>query len=74
MSNFRILGLTSLTSLRRKRNQRVIQIESFGYDFSFAFGMALVRAEPGSWILVRSKTSLWSMKRTFTTEVRNLER
>lgn len=27
----------------RRRDKRVTRIESFGYGFSFAFGMALVR-------------------------------
>jgi hypothetical protein len=30
-------------SVQRKRNKKVMQIESFGYGFAFAFGMALVR-------------------------------
>src|SRR5262250_2802258 len=33
------VGMSLIGSLRRKRNQRVIQIESFGYGFAFAFGM-----------------------------------
>jgi hypothetical protein len=36
-------GMSFVGFLRRKRNQRVIQIESFAYGFAFAFGMAIVR-------------------------------
>jgi hypothetical protein len=37
------LGMSLVGSTLRKRNKRVMQIESFGYGFAFAFGMALVR-------------------------------
>jgi hypothetical protein len=30
-------------SSHRKRNKKVMQIESFGYGFAFAFGIAVVR-------------------------------
>ncbi len=36
-------GMSFVGSFRRRRNQRVIQIESFAYGFAFAFGMAIVR-------------------------------
>jgi hypothetical protein len=37
------LGMSFVGSVRRKRSERVMQIESFGYGFAFAFGMAVVR-------------------------------
>jgi hypothetical protein len=37
------LGMSFVGSRQRKRNRKVMQIESFGYGFAFAFGMALVR-------------------------------
>jgi hypothetical protein len=37
------LGMSLVGSARRKQNKKVLQIESFGYGFSFALGMALVR-------------------------------
>ena len=37
------LGMSLVGTTQRKRNKRVMQIESFGYGFAFAFGMALVR-------------------------------
>jgi hypothetical protein len=37
------LGMSVVGSVQRKRNKKVMQIESFGYGFAFAFGMALVR-------------------------------
>jgi hypothetical protein len=37
------LGMSFVGSSRRRRNKKVIQIESFGYGFAFAFGMAVVR-------------------------------
>ena len=36
-------GMSLVGSTLRKRNKKVIQIESFGYGFAFALGMALVR-------------------------------
>lgn len=36
-------GMSLVGSTLRKRNNNVMQIESFGYGFAFAFGMALVR-------------------------------
>jgi len=35
--------MSSIGSMLRKRDKRVVQIESFGYGFAFAFGMALLR-------------------------------
>jgi len=37
------LGMWMVGVALRKRNKKVMQIESFGYGFAFAFGMALVR-------------------------------
>jgi hypothetical protein len=37
------LGMSILGSTLRKRNKKTMQIESFGYGFAFALGMALVR-------------------------------
>lgn len=37
------LGMSIVGSSRRRRNKKVMQIESFGYGFAFAFGMAVVR-------------------------------
>ena len=37
------LGMSLVGSTLRKRNKKVMQIESFGYGFAFAFGMAVVR-------------------------------
>ena len=37
------LGMSSVGSVLRKRNKKALQIESFGYGFAFAFGMAVVR-------------------------------
>lgn len=37
------LGMSFVGASRRRRDQKVIQIESFGYGFAFAFGMALIR-------------------------------
>jgi hypothetical protein len=37
------LGMSFVGSSRRRRNKKVMQIESFGYGFGFAFGMAVVR-------------------------------
>lgn len=37
------LGMSLVGSTLRRRNKKVMQIESFGYGFAFAFGMALVR-------------------------------
>ena len=36
-------GMSLVGSTLRKRNKNAIQIESFGYGFTFALGMALVR-------------------------------
>jgi hypothetical protein len=36
-------GMSFVGSFRRKRNQKVIQIETFASGFAFALGMALVR-------------------------------
>lgn len=36
-------GMSLLGRTLRKRNKKVMQIETFGYGFAFAFGMALVR-------------------------------
>jgi hypothetical protein len=35
--------MSLIGSMLRKRDQKVVQIESFGYGFAFAFGMALLR-------------------------------
>ncbi len=35
--------MSLIGSTLRNRDKRVVQIESFGYGFAFAFGMALVR-------------------------------
>jgi hypothetical protein len=37
------LGMSLAGSTLRRRNKKLMQIESFGYGFAFAFGMALVR-------------------------------
>jgi hypothetical protein len=37
------LGMSLVGSTLRKRNKKAVQIESFGYGFAFALGMALVR-------------------------------
>jgi hypothetical protein len=37
------LGMSLVGSTLRKRNKKAVQIESFGYGFTFAFGMAVVR-------------------------------
>ena len=37
------LGMSFVGSVQRKRNKKVMRMESFGYGFAFAFGMALVR-------------------------------
>jgi hypothetical protein len=37
------LGMSLVGSALRKRNKKATQIESFGYGFAFAFGMALIR-------------------------------
>jgi hypothetical protein len=37
------LGMSMVGSTLRKRNKKAMQIESFGYGFALAFGMALVR-------------------------------
>jgi hypothetical protein len=37
------LGMSFIGSMQRKRNKKVVRMESFGYGFAFAFGMALVR-------------------------------
>jgi hypothetical protein len=37
------LGMSFIGSMQRKRNKKVMRMESFGYGFAFAFGMALVR-------------------------------
>jgi hypothetical protein len=37
------LGMSMVGSTLRKRNKKAMQIESFGYGFAFALGMALVR-------------------------------
>lgn len=36
-------GMSLVGSTLRKRNKNLIQIENFGYGFTFAFGMALAR-------------------------------
>jgi len=35
--------MSLIGSALRKRDKKVVQIESFGYGFAFAFGMAVVR-------------------------------
>ena len=37
------LGMSLVGSTLRKRSKKAMQIESFGYGFAFALGMALVR-------------------------------
>ncbi|HTQ58969.1 MAG TPA: hypothetical protein VMI32_02015 [Candidatus Solibacter sp.] len=37
------LGMSYVGSVRRGRNKKTLQIESFGYGFAFAFGMVVVR-------------------------------
>jgi len=37
------LGMSLIGSIQRKRNKKVMRIESFGYGFAFALGMAVVR-------------------------------
>src|SRR6266478_9228725 len=37
------LGMSLVGSTLRKRNKKAMQMESFGYGFAFALGMALVR-------------------------------
>jgi len=37
------LGMWMVGTTLRKRGRRVMQIESFGYGFAFALGMAMVR-------------------------------
>jgi len=37
------LGMSLVGSTLRKRNKKAMQIESFGYGFAFALGMAFVR-------------------------------
>jgi hypothetical protein len=37
------LGMSLVGSTLRKQNRKAMQIESFGYGFAFALGMALVR-------------------------------
>lgn len=37
------LGMWLVGAVLRKRNKKVMQLESFGYGFAFAFGMAVVR-------------------------------
>jgi|SRR5215467_2488063 len=37
------LGMSLVGSTLRRRNKKAMQIESFGYGFAFAFGMAVVR-------------------------------
>ncbi|MGA9773348.1 MAG: hypothetical protein WBV94_30235 [Blastocatellia bacterium] len=37
------LVMSAIGSLRRKRGMSVIRLDSFGYGFIFAFGMALIR-------------------------------
>ena len=37
------LMMSATGSFLRKRNKRVTRIESFGYGFAFAFGVALIR-------------------------------
>jgi hypothetical protein len=37
------LLMSGVGSMLRSRGKKVIQLESFGYGFTFAFGMALVR-------------------------------
>lgn len=37
------LGMWMVGATLRKQNKKVMQIESFGYGFAFALGMALVR-------------------------------
>jgi hypothetical protein len=37
------LGMSFIGSRQRKRNKKVMRMESFGYGFAFAFGMSFVR-------------------------------
>lgn len=37
------LAMSAVGSSLRKREKEVVQIENFGYGFTFAFGMALIR-------------------------------
>lgn len=37
------LGMSMVGSTLRKRNKKAMRIESFGYGFAFAFGMAVIR-------------------------------
>ena len=37
------LVMSAIGSLRRRRGMSVIRLDSFGYGFIFAFGMALIR-------------------------------
>src|SRR5438552_2728452 len=37
------LGMSLVGATLRKRNKKAVQIESFGYGFAFALGMAVVR-------------------------------
>jgi len=37
------LLMALLGSTLRKRGKKVVRLESFGYGFAFAFGMALIR-------------------------------
>lgn len=37
------LGMGIVGAGLKKRNKKVMQLESFGYGFAFAFGMAIVR-------------------------------
>jgi hypothetical protein len=37
------LGMSMVGSTLRKRNKETMQIESFGYGFTFALGMAVIR-------------------------------
>lgn len=37
------VAMSLIGSTLRKRDKKVVQIESFGYGFAFAFGMAAVR-------------------------------
>jgi hypothetical protein len=37
------LGMSLVGSALRKRNKKVMKLQSFGYGFTFALGMALVR-------------------------------
>jgi hypothetical protein len=37
------LGMSMVGSTLQKRNKKAMRIESFGYGFAFAFGMAVIR-------------------------------